>query len=94
MVFLNVLILIDIFDLPGCDISAFTVITMSQSYLLPGPMADLWKLGHHNPDQSVSTYCLRGALRPRGNCLLQSAKSCTTYHANPTDACFIYLFYR
>ena len=42
-------------------------------------MADLWKLGHHNPDQVVSAYCAHTAPRPGSNCLLQSSKSCLTY---------------
>lgn len=42
-------------------------------------MADLWKLGHHNPDQVVSAYCVHRAPRPHSNCLLQSSKSCLTY---------------
>lgn len=52
----------------------------NQSFVLPAVViADLWKLGHHNPDQVVSAYCVHGALRPSSNCLLQSSKSCLTY---------------
>lgn len=42
-------------------------------------MADLWKLGHHNPDQVVSAYCVHRASQLCSNCLLQSSKSCLTY---------------
>lgn len=52
----------------------------NQSFVAPAAViADLWKLGHHNPDQVVSAYCVLRALRPSSNCLLQSSKSCLTY---------------
>lgn len=34
-------------------------------------VADLWKLGHHNPDQVMSAYCYPEALRSHCNRFLQ-----------------------
>lgn len=43
-------------------------------------VADLWKLGHHNPDQVMSAYCCTEPPLPRSRCnrFLQFGKSCLT----------------